>query len=90
MRDDLRQVIEQGAAETASIPATPLQWMAPLRHRLASLLEEIGVTSEWMVDTHWRRPPTALQCLGLFRLMEEALSNIIKHSRAQRVRIVCR
>ena len=37
----------------------------------------------------WRGRPTALQCLGLTRLVEEALSNTIKHSRARQVRVQC-
>lgn len=33
--------------------------------------------------------PSALQCLGLTRLVEEVLSNTIKHSRARQVRVQC-
>ena len=37
----------------------------------------------------WEVRPSALQCLGLTRLVEEALSNTIKHSRARHVHVQC-
>ncbi|MDP1346740.1 ATP-binding protein, partial [Klebsiella pneumoniae] len=35
----------------------------------------------------WPQPPGALQCLALTRVLEEALANVIKHSRAQCVQV---
>ena len=49
----------------------------------------MGVTSLWDMPPHWQGRPSALQCLGLTRLVEEALSNTIKHSRARQVRVQC-
>ena len=89
LRDDLRQVIDQGSSAGAQVPATPVQWAAPLRHRFARILDEMGVTSLWDMPPHWQGRPSALQCLGLTRLVEEALSNTIKHSRARQVRVQC-
>ena len=45
--------------------------------------------AQWQVDDRWRATPTALQCLGMLRFLEEAFANIIKHSRAQQVQVVC-
>ena len=89
LRDDLRQVIDQGSSAGAQVPATPVQWAAPLRHRFTRILDEMGVTSLWDMPPHWQGRPSALQCLGRTRLVEEALSNTIKHSRARQVRVQC-
>lgn len=89
LRDDLRQVIDHGSSAGAVVPETPVQWVAPVRHRFTLILDEMGMASEWLVAPQWRERPSALQCLGLTRLMEEALSNVIKHSRARRVRVEC-
>ena len=89
MRDDLRQVIDHGSSAGAQVPETPVQWAAPLRHRFTRIFDEMGVTSKWDMPLQWRGRPTALQCLGLTRLVEEALSNTIKHSRARQVRVQC-
>ncbi len=90
LRDDLRQVIDHGSSAGAAVPATPVQWAAPLRHRYTSILDELGVASDWRIAPQWIQPyrPSALQCLTLIRLMEEALSNAIKHSRARHLRVL--
>lgn len=87
LRDDLRQVIDYGSSAGANVPETPVQWAAPLRHRYTRILDELDVASEWRIAPTWLGPyrPSALQCLGLTRLVEEALSNVIKHSRAHRL-----
>ncbi len=82
LRDDLRQVIEYDSSASTVVPETPIQWMAPLRHRFTRLFDELEVGISWQVAEQWRTKPSALHCLGLARLVEEALSNVIKHSRA--------
>lgn len=89
LRDDLRQVIDQGSSAGAQVPETPMQWAAPLRHRFTRILDDMGVKTQWRIAAQWQGRPSALQCLGLTRLVEEALSNVIKHSRARHVRIEC-
>ena len=89
LRDDLRQVIDQGSSAGAQVPETPVQWAAPLRHRFTRIFDEMGVTSKWDMPQQWQGRPSALQCLGLTRLVEEALSNTIKHSRARHVHVQC-
>lgn len=90
LRDDLRQVIDHGSSAGAAVPDTPVQWAAPLRHRFTGIFDELGVASQWSIAPRWREPyrPSALQCMGLTRLMEEALSNVIKHSRARHLKVV--
>lgn len=87
LRDDLRQVIDSGSSAGASVPATPQQWLAPLRHRFMQLFDELEIDSDWQVPPAWLAPPGALQCLVLTRVLEEALANVIKHSRARRVQV---
>jgi signal transduction histidine kinase len=85
MRDDLRQVIDHGASAGVNVPPTPLQWAAPLRHRSSRILDELNVLSHWRVAPQWPAGhlPNTLQCMSLNRLLEESLSNVIKHSRAR-------
>ena len=89
LRDDLRQVIDQGSSAGAQVPETPVQWAAPIRHRFTRIFDELGVVSKWDMPQQWEVRPSALQCLGLTRLVEEALSNTIKHSRARHVHVQC-
>lgn len=89
LRDDLRQVIDHGSSVGIAVPETPVRWAAPLRHRFTRILDEMKVTSEWHIAPLWLDKPSALQCLGLTRLVEEALSNVIKHSRALHVSVEC-
>lgn len=89
LRDDLRQVIDHGSSAGAQVPQNPVHWAAPLRYRFTRILDDMGTTSQWSMPAQWRGRPTALQCLGLTRLVEEALSNVIKHSRARQVRVEC-
>lgn len=90
LRDDLRQIIDHGSSADATVPATPIQWIAPLRHRFTHLFDEMDIRAEWRMDEHWRVSPSALQCLGMTRVVEEALSNLIKHSHARTVSVTCR
>jgi signal transduction histidine kinase len=85
IRNDLRQTIDSNSAASVTVPATPWEWIAPLRHRFTNVFDELGIASEWHLPAEWRAPPNALQYLALTRLVEEALTNVIKHSRAQRV-----
>lgn len=91
MRDDLRQVVDYGSSAGASVPDTPVQWLAPLRHRFTGILDELGVACQWHIEPAWLEGvrPSALQCLALQRVVEEALANAIKHSRARSVRVDC-
>ena len=87
IRDDLRQTIDSSASVGVEVPATPLEWIAPLRYRFTELFDELGIAIDWQCPAQWRTPPSALQCLALIRLLEESLTNVVKHSRARRVRV---
>lgn len=85
IRDDLRQTIDSNSSPSIKVPATPQEWIAPLRHRFTALFDELDIRSDWVFPDQWQRSPSTLQCLALTRVVEEAITNVIKHSRAGRV-----
>ncbi|MEN5117767.1 ATP-binding protein [Luteimonas sp. TWI662] len=85
LRDDLRQIIDSGTATDPVPPQTPTDWLAPVRHRFSTLFDELDIHSRWQVPAHWDVPPDARQCLEMKRLLEEALTNVIKHADARNV-----
>lgn len=85
IRNDLRQTIDNNASAQVQVPASPAEWLAPLRHRFINLFDELKVTCDWRYPAQWRTPPQAGHYLAVTRLIEEALTNVIKHSQAQRV-----
>jgi len=87
LRDDLRNVMDSGRGVEADTPATPADWLAPTRHRFSTLFDELEMDSHWSCPPAWPMPPSVALCLELTRLLEEALSNVLKHSRATEVDI---
>ncbi|CAB1212514.1 sensor histidine kinase [Acinetobacter bouvetii] len=87
LRDDLRQIIDSGAAADNKIPVSPVLWVAPVRHRFSQLMDELDIDSKWSVPREWQAIPTALQCLTMIRVLEESLTNVLKHSQATKVKI---
>jgi len=85
--DDLRLVID--SLEPVGHDLVSL--LATMRYRLGKRLQVGGLTLEWDVQDlpplAWLEPPDALHVL---RLLQEALSNVLKHARATRVRMVTR
>ena len=87
LRSDLRQTIDLGSSLDTKAPTTPIVWASHLRHRFVQIFEEMDITSKWNLAEKWTTQPNALQCMTLARVTEEALTNIIKHSHANRVDI---
>lgn len=86
MRDDLRLVIDSTAREHADLSAQ----LAPLRHRLGRLLETADIDSRWQLDGLDGVELGSAGSLDLLRLLQEALTNVFKHSRARRVEVQLR
>jgi signal transduction histidine kinase len=82
--DDLRAVIDS----LEPLEGDLVSVLATLRFRLGKRLELAGIALEW--DMHdlptlpWLGPPQALQ---LIRIVQEALSNVLKHAAASRMKI---
>ncbi|MFU8926763.1 PAS domain-containing protein [Acinetobacter puyangensis] len=87
LRDDLRQIIDTGSSSGTKIPETPIIWGAAIRYRFMQIFDELGIKSSWCFPQEWLAQPTTLECLTLLRVIEESLTNIIKHSHAQQVSI---
>ncbi|OUY07883.1 histidine kinase [Acinetobacter populi] len=87
LRDDLRQIIDSGSSAGAKVPETPMIWGAPVRYRFTQIFDELDIQSSWSFPTVWQSKPTALECLTLLRVIEEALTNILKHSQATQVNV---
>jgi signal transduction histidine kinase len=62
-----------------------------LRHRLAGDLSDAGITCKWEVGDcqpiEWLDPTNALHVL---RIMQEAIANVLSHSRASEMTIGCK
>lgn len=86
IRNDLRQTIDSNTSPQVKVPASQQEWLAPLRHRFSTLLDTLDIRCDWQFANAWRTAPNALQYLAMTRLIEEALTNVIKHSQAQSVR----
>lgn len=86
-RNDLRQVIDTGSSLNIEIPATPIEWGSSIRHRFVQLFDEMDIRSKWHFSPEWLTEPSALQCITLNRVAEEALTNILKHSQANYVTV---
>ena len=85
--DDLRLVIDSLEPVAHDLVAL----LATMRYRLGKRLQAGGLVLDWDVQDlpplDWLEPPDALHVL---RLMQEALTNVIKHANARRVRMVTR
>ena len=81
MRDDLRLVIDTTAQEQADLATL----VAPLRHRASRLLEAADIDAHWQVEGLDGLRLEPARSLDLLRLLQEALTNVFKHSRASRV-----
>lgn len=82
--DDLRLIVD--SMEPFEHDVATL--IGNLRYRLGRRLEAAGLQVEWRIGkipgVPWLDPPAALQIL---RIVQEAITNVLKHARAKRLRI---
>ena len=82
--DDLKLAIDS----MEPVEADLLLLLATLRFRLEPRLESTGIVLRWEVksvpDLDWLDPKNALHIL---RILQEAFTNIIKHTRATKIRV---
>ncbi|KIQ27711.1 histidine kinase [Variovorax paradoxus] len=83
LRDDLRLIIEATGRHDGARAFGEL--LAPLRHRTSQLLDANGIDCRWQVSNieTLELPPS--QSLDLLRFLQEALTNVLKHSASRRV-----
>lgn len=87
LNNDLREIVDFFKGTQQPLPQSPILWLAPLRHRFTLLLEELSIQTVWQIAPNWERQPNWQLCSILYRILEESLSNIIKHSRANFVEV---
>jgi signal transduction histidine kinase len=83
LRDDLRLIIDASGRDDGARSFGEL--LAPLRHRTSQLLDANGIDCRWQVSNieTLELPPS--QSLDLLRFLQEALTNVLKHSASRRV-----
>lgn len=84
LRDDLRMVIDTTTHEQDADLAGLL---APLRHRWSQRLEAVGIDNHWHLGHLDSLHLGPARSLDLLRFLQEALTNVLKHSGASRVNI---
>lgn len=82
LRDDLRLVIDTTTHEQDTDLGGLL---APLRHRWNQRLDVAGIDGRWQLDGLDDCRLGAARSLDLLRFLQEALTNVLKHSGASRV-----
>lgn len=86
LRDDLRVIIDTASSHQLGEHAL-IELIAPLRHRMTRLFESRGIDCEWHVAGLEHVGLTAAQNLDVLRVLQESLTNVLKHSAATQVRI---
>lgn len=86
MRDDLRLVLNSTTAEHTTL----IDLLAPLRYRFDRQLDAAGINSHWHFDGLGSIELGSTRSLDLLRLLQEALTNVLKHSQAARVDVTIR
>jgi signal transduction histidine kinase len=86
LRDDLRIIIDTASSRQLGEHALE-DLIAPLRHRMMRLFEGRGVECAWHVSELETVGLTASRKLDVLRVLQESLTNVLKHSGATRVRI---
>jgi len=87
LRDDLRLVIDTTTHEQLTDLAGLL---APLLHRWDQRLDMAGIDGRWRLDALEGLRLGATRSLDLLRFLQEALTNVLKHSGASRVDVAVR
>lgn len=86
LRDDLRLIIDSATSEQYG-DTTLEDLLVPLRHRFTRLFEAQGVECRWHLSGLEQRTLPSSQSLDVMRVLQEALTNAFKHSRANCVEI---
>lgn len=70
--------------------ATLAERLGHLRYRLQPAFDRLGIALEWQVcDVVLVQPLTGDAAVGICRIVQEALSNALRHSHATRVQVRC-
>nr|WP_301334521.1 ATP-binding protein [Variovorax dokdonensis] len=84
VNDDLRLIIESSAFDDTDELS---ERIVPLRHRCTRLLEAAGIECRWQVERLTDCRMDARRGLDFLRLLQEALTNVLRHSHATQVNV---
>lgn len=82
---DLRLIMESSALEADE---AFIGRLAPLRHRTTRILEAADIDCRWELHALEDYRMDSRRALDLLRLLQEALTNVLRHSRAGRVHVL--
>lgn len=89
LRDDLRLIIDTASAQHYGENSLG-DLLAPLRHRMSRLFEAYDINLRWNADRLDDVHLTNTQSLDLLRIVQEALTNVLKHAKARHVDVELR
>ena len=84
MRDDLRLIIDTASAQHYG-ELSLAQLLAPLRYRMSQLFELHDIETRWQTMDIEEIHMSTTASLDVLRILQEALTNVFKHSRATHV-----
>ncbi len=86
LRDDLRLIIDTASAQHYGEHSLA-ELLAPLRHRMTRLFEAHDIDVRWQVAGLENVYLSTSRSLDLLRVLQEALTNVLKHAGAQHVSV---
>jgi len=81
LRDDLRLIIDTVSSQTYGEDSLG-ELVALLRHRMTRLFEARKIVIRWQIEGIDKLRLTPAQSMDVLRVLQEALSNVLKHSGA--------
>jgi two-component system, NarL family, sensor histidine kinase UhpB len=80
--DELRMVIEAFSAHSSDLDFA----LAVFRERFIDPIGKMGIDIEWSIaDLHRVKPLTPDQILNILRILQEAITNAVKHGKPERI-----
>jgi len=86
LREDLRLILDSSSARNHG-ESSLTKLLAPLHHRMTKLFEAHDMEADWSIGNLDNVALTPPQNLDLLRILQEGLTNVLKHSRAKRVHV---
>lgn len=89
LRDELRLIVDASTLDAESAGDFAEQ-LVPLRHRMTRLLDAKGIVCRWRFDGVDGLQMPSARTLDALRFLQEALTNVMKHSGASEVDVLVR